>query len=151
MKSAIHEMKYRNVRALAPALASYVSPLLQDIVFEPEVVVPVPMHKSRMRRRGYNQAELLATAVANELHLAVHPGALVRVTSGQSQVRSSGGEARWRNVEGAFICTNGTVSDKRVLLVDDVCTTGATIEACGRALQAVGAREVVAVTVAREV
>jgi len=150
-KSAIHELKYHNVRALAPTLAHYVSPLLQNVGFEPDIVLPVPMHRSRLRKRGYNQAALLARAVADELELPIHFGSLARTGAAVSQVSSSGGEARWRNVESAFMCTNGTVSDKRVLLVDDVCTTGATIEACGRALRTAGATEIVAVTVAREV
>ena len=151
IRSAVHELKYRNVRALAPMLADFVTPLLQDIEFHPELVLPVPMHRSRLRKRGYNQAALLAESVADTLELPLYTGVLTRIKAGSSQINSGSGEARWRNVEGAYLCTNGIVSDKRVLLVDDVCTTGATIEACGSALRAAGATEVVAVTVAREV
>jgi competence protein ComFC len=151
IKAAIHELKYHNVRSIAPLLAEYVTPLAQHIHFHPEVVLPVPMHRKRLRERGYNQAALLAESVADALGLPVPTGVLTRIKGGPSQVISGSWEARWRSAEGAHLCTNGTVSDKRVLLVDDVCTTGATIEACGKALRAAGATEVVAVTVAREV
>ena len=151
IRSAIHELKYRNVRALAPMLADHITPLLHDVEYSPDLVLPVPMHRSRLRKRGYNQAALLAYPVAESLSLPVRTDILTRIKAGPSQVMSGSGEARWSSVQGAYLCTNGTVSGKRVLLVDDVCTTGATIEACGAALCAAGAAEVVAVTVAREV
>jgi len=151
IRAAIHELKYRNVRSLAPTLADYVTPLVHEVEYDPELVLPVPMHKSRLRKRGYNQASLLAISIGQSLALPVCTDVLTRIKAGPSQVMSGSGEARWSSVQGAYLCTNATVSDKRVLLVDDVCTTGATIEACGGALRAAGAAEVVAVTVAREV
>jgi len=148
---AVHELKYRNLRAIAPTLASFLAAYPLGDTLEPDVVVPVPLHPSRRRRRGYNQAELLAREFGRARGLPVDSSALVRIVTGRSQVRTASRRERSRNVTDAFACTERSFSDKRILLVDDVCTTGATIEACGVALRAAGASQVVGLTVARQV
>jgi len=115
------------------------------------MIVPVPLHPSRRRRRGYNQAELLAVALGRELGTPVNPGALVRTGGETSQARTHDVKERRRNVSSAFVCTDESCVDKRILIVDDVCTTGATLEACATALRSAGAAEVFGLTVAREV
>jgi ComF family protein len=150
VRAAVHELKYRNLRAIAPCLAAYMCAYMAEWGPEPELVVPVPMHSRHQHRRGYNQAELLARALARSQGLAFR--AALKRTSGQaSQVRSRSVSERHRNVAGAFTCVDESISGKRILLIDDVCTTGATLEACAAALRAAGASEVSGLTVAREV
>jgi ComF family protein len=114
-------------------------------------LVPVPLHPERQRERGFNQAELLARAVASRLDLPMQPRALERRKPRPAKLKLSRHE-RWEAARGAYAPATGMKFDKRrVLLVDDVFTTGATLDACARALQAAGAVHVTALTVARVV
>jgi len=151
VRQAVHELKYRNVRAIGPLLASYIAPVLREAAYAPDLIVPVPMHPRRKRRRGYNQADILARSVGKLVSVEARTDVVQRSRDGASQLESGTSARRRSNVHGAFACANRLVSGKRVLLVDDVCTTGATIEACATALRSAGAAEVAAVTVAREV
>jgi ComF family protein len=111
--------------------------------------VPVPLHATRLRERGYNQVELIARPLAKHLHLPLRSYLLVRTKPRPSKLKLTRQE-RWRSVRGAYVIREGTRVDKlRVLLVDDVFTTGATLDACARALRQAGASNVAAVTVAR--
>ncbi len=150
-RRAIHELKYRNLRAIAPTLATYIVRNLRDAGYEPDIIVPVPLHPRRARRRGYNQSFLLAREVAKETCTPVSADALARVKEGASQVHTTSIEERRQNVSGAFACNEATVSGKRILVIDDVCTTGATLESCAAALRSAGAFDVWGLTVAREV
>lgn len=150
-RRAIHELKYHNLRAIAPTLAAYLFESLQDAGYKPDIIVPVPLHPRRARRRGYNQSLLLAREVGRKAHTPVSADSLVRVREGSSQVHTTSVEARRQNVSGAFACNEATVSGKRILVVDDVCTTGATLESCAVTLRSAGAVDVWGLTVAREV
>ncbi len=150
-RRAIHELKYRNLRAIAPALATYLVRSLREAGYKPDIIVPVPLYPGRARRRGYNQSFLLAREVAKETCTPVSADALARVREGTSQVHTTSVEERRQNVAGAFACNEATVSGKRILVVDDVCTTGATLESCAVALRSAGASDVWGLTVAREV
>jgi ComF family protein len=114
-----------------------------------DVVVPVPLHRDRERERGYNQADLIARPLAKRLNLPHRAVLLVRTRPRpDKQVLSL--EERWESVRGAFATRPGSqVDNLRVLLVDDVMTTGATLDACSRALLDAGARSVIGLTVAR--
>jgi ComF family protein len=112
------------------------------------VIIPVPLHPTRERDRGYNQSALLARGLAEAAELPVRNDLLARVKATAPQVEL-GAEARRENVCGAFHCETGSATGLRVLLVDDVCTTGATLEACSQALRAGGAGSVWALTLAR--
>jgi ComF family protein len=114
-----------------------------------DVVVPVPLHRQRERERGYNQAGLIARPLAKRLRLPYRPTLLVRNRSRpEKQMLSL--EERWESVRRAFATQKGSrVDNLRVLLVDDVMTTGATLDACTRALREAGAKEVIGLTVAR--
>jgi len=114
-----------------------------------DVVVPVPLHRDRQRERGYNQADLIARPLARRLGLPCRPVLLVRTKPRPDKLHLSL-EERWSSVRGAFAAKPGSrVDNLRVLLVDDVMTTGATLDACARALRQAGARTVIGLTVAR--
>jgi ComF family protein len=116
-----------------------------------DVVVPVPLHRERERERGYNQAALLSKPLAKRLRLPHKAVLLVRNRARpDKQVLSL--EERWESVRGAFATRPGSqVDNLRVLLVDDVLTTGATLDACARALREAGAKSVIGLTAARAV
>jgi ComF family protein len=116
-----------------------------------DVVVPVPLHRHRERERGYNQAALLSRPLAKCLHLP-HKAVLLVRTRARPGKRILTLEERWESVRGAFATRPGSqVDNLRVLLVDDVLTTGATLDACARALRDAGAKSVLGLTVARAV
>jgi ComF family protein len=115
------------------------------------VVVPVPAHALRLRERGYNHAELIAKPLARSLGLPCRSYLLVRTRPRADKLRLKLRE-RWRSVRGVYTIRQGQrVDNLRVLLVDDVLTTGATLDACSRALRKAGAAGVVALTVARAI
>jgi len=114
-----------------------------------DVVVPVPLHRERERERGYNQAGLISKVLARELRLP-HKAVLLMRTRPRPNKQVLSLEERWESVRGAFATRPGSqVDNKRVLLVDDVMTTGATLDACSRALLESGAKSVIGLTVAR--
>jgi ComF family protein len=113
-----------------------------------DVLVPVPLHKNRLRERGFNQAALLAHQLSKQAYLGVDGQTLVRRRATASQIDLDT-EERKKNVHDAFQCTTSALANRRVLLIDDVCTTGATLEACAVALEDGGTRCVQALTLAR--
>ena len=113
-----------------------------------DLVIPVPLHPARERERGFNQAALLARKVGRACGLRVGTRMLRRVRATEAQ--SGGRQAREANVKGAFsVARPGQVQDRRLLLIDDVLTTGATVNECAKALLAAGAAEVAVYTLAR--
>jgi ComF family protein len=112
-----------------------------------DAVVPVPMHRAKLRRRGYNQAELLARAFAAGSHLPFQPKLLRKTVERRSQ-STLAREERAANVRGAFLAPPAA-DGRAVLLIDDIATTGQTLRACAAALRAAGARRVATLTVAR--
>jgi ComF family protein len=148
---AILTLKYERMEPLAGWFAARLAELVrrQGQRFQVDIVVPVPLHRARERERGYNQAALLAKPLAKALHLPYRPVLLQRLRERPAK-RTLSVEERWEAVRGAFATRPGSQVDKlRVLLVDDVLTTGATLDACARALLAGGAQSVVGLTVAR--
>jgi ComF family protein len=148
---AILLLKYGNVAPLgawfARQLAGLVHRQIQDLAAD--AVVPVPLDRSRLRERGYNQAELIARPLARLLGIPFRSYLLVRTRPRPNQLRLTRRE-RWETVRGAYAtCNTAAVDNLRVLLVDDVFTTGATLDACSRALKGAGAAQVVGLTVAR--
>jgi ComF family protein len=111
-------------------------------------IAPVPLHRNRERARGYNQAALLARAVAGRLGWPLLEDGLVRSRETRSQVGQDRA-ARLENVRGAFCWSGPAAPPARVLLLDDVYTTGATLEACAQALREAGASEVRGLALAR--
>jgi ComF family protein len=153
MVRAITLLKYNAVAPLGSWFGARLAELAasQPELAQADVVVPVPLHPARLRERGYNQAELIARPLARRLGLPLRPLLLVRTKPRPDKLKLSRKE-RWRIVRGAYGLRGGSQVDKvRVLLVDDVFTTGATLDACARVLRKAGASRIVAVTVARVV
>ena len=138
--SAIHRLKYRERSELARPLGRMMAGSAMRWVGQVDAVVPVPLHWRRRRRRGYDQAALLALPIAKALRVPLLAKGLRRVRNTASQVSLPQHERR-RNVAGAF-SVGKLRGAERVLLVDDVRTTGATLDAASAALRAGGVREV---------
>ncbi|MBI2886159.1 MAG: ComF family protein [Chloroflexi bacterium] len=149
VREAIIQLKYHGVRTIGLELAELLARCLEEHSAPVDLLVPVPMHPARRRERGYNQAEVLGEALSRLLGLPLASGALQRVRPTPAQARLTR-EERWQNLAGAFAAGPTSVADRRVLLVDDVCTTGATLSACADALETAGATSVWGLTVARE-
>jgi ComF family protein len=151
LRLLIHELKYRGRQRVAARLAGLLleEPGVRRVLTAGAHLVPVPLHPRRRRERGFNQAELVAAALAREGGLVLSPGVLVRRRETSPQAGLSAA-ARRRNVAGAFVVRQRPKVMGRILvLVDDVSTTGATAAACALALRQAGAAEVRLVTVAR--
>jgi len=150
MRQAIHQLKYKNLRALAGPLAALLNDYLIANPVPGEVLVPVPLHRKRLRERGYNQSSLLAKELGKLRNLPVVDDCLIRRQHTPPQARTSTIEERRNNVAGAFACHDPRLRDKQVLLIDDVSTSGATLDACAAALKANGATAVWGLVLARE-
>ncbi|MEK7515103.1 MAG: phosphoribosyltransferase family protein [Patescibacteria group bacterium] len=157
VRAALHAYKYGCIEDLHQPLGRLALRALKRISrahnpFEHNpLIVPVPLHTRRLNWRGFNQAEHIAHTIANATQQTFEPIALVRNHHSEAQVRHSRTE-RFLSVQNLFSCTNPSlVKGKDVLLVDDVCTTGATLDACATALRAAGASTVSAFVIAREV
>jgi len=149
LRKAVHRFKYKGCTALAGPLGSLMAAYWAQHPMPVDVVVPVPLHAARLRERGYNQAALLAREMARQVGLPISQQTLIREYATLPQVKLNA-EKRRENVSNAFHCSRDGVAGLRVLLIDDVCTTGATLEACAIALYDEGqARSVRALTLAR--
>jgi ComF family protein len=148
LERVLHAFKFNRHDFFADPLAKLVEQRLVargDLAFD--AIVPVPMHRAKVRRRGYNQAELLARALARRIGVRCDPALLTKTRDLDAQ-STLPRNARAKNVRGAFLATPRAAS-RRILLVDDVCTTGATIRACAKELLRAGASEVAAAVVAK--
>lgn len=144
---AIHAFKYRGVSILTRSLADLLDERIAEFDGD-SVVVPIPLHPSRERQRGYNQSALLARELIRRSGLELGEAWLVRTRNTRPQV-GLGLPDRHANVEAAFAAAAGRVAGSHVLLIDDVCTTGATLNSGARVLRAAGATAVSALVVAR--
>jgi len=151
VREAIHQLKYRNLKAISPCLAELLADYLRSNPLPGEALVCVPLHPRRLRERGYNQCSLLARELGRRIDLPVIEDCLIRVKQAQPQVRAVDVEERRRNVADAFVCCDEKVSGKQIILIDDVCTSGATLESCAAALKNKGATSVWGLTLAREI
>lgn len=147
---AIHKLKYQNDIGIAESLAMYLVDLYKTIEWETDIVIPVPLNKQKLSSRGYNQAKLIARPFSFAINRPLISNALFRTIDTKSQVGLSRNE-RILNVQDAFIVENDSIQGKRIILVDDVSTTGATLEACARALNKAGAKAIVGLTLAKAV
>ena len=147
IRSLIHRFKFRGKHALGAPMAAYIAQAA--LALPPSSLVSwVPVSRVRLRRRGYDQSEVLARETALRLGLPLAT-TLRKVRDVPTQNRLVGKDARVRNVAGAFAPAAGSAAGCGVLLVDDVCTSGATLEECVRVLRRDGARSVVCAVFAR--
>jgi len=151
MRQAIHQLKYRNLRALVTPLAELLTDYLVANPLPGEVLVPVPLHRKRLRERGYNQSTLLARQLGRLTRLPVVDDCLIRRRAAPPQARTSTVDERHSNVADAFAGSGQRLRGKQVVLVDDVATSGATLNACAAALKAAGATSVWGLVLAREI
>jgi ComF family protein len=149
VRQAILHLKYRHLKAVAAPLSQLLAEYIGSHPLKGEVIIPVPLHPKRLRERGYNQASLLAMELSRLVGLPIVEDALIRVHDALPQARTRSAVERRRNVQGAFACQQ-RLEERQILLIDDVCTTGATLDACATALKAAGASSVWGLTVARE-
>ena len=148
IRHALHSLKYRRNVALGDTLAQYLAEYVRKLGWRPDLVVPVPLGRQRMKERGYNQAGLLALPLSIIQAWQYSPHAVFRERETRSQVGLSPVE-RMANLSNAFRADPARVSGKVILLVDDVATTGATLAACSEAFIKAGAKAVYALTLAR--
>ena len=155
LRRLLHLLKYEQLRPAADALGGKLAEAItkQGITSDsPVLIVPVPLHKSKQRQRGFNQTELLAKSALKQLdgsRFELHTGNLRRVRPTVSQTGLTRHQRR-ENMRGAFVVTSPhRVRDRAVLIVDDVYTTGTTLNECARVLRAGGAKQVIVATVAR--
>jgi ComF family protein len=150
IRELIHTFKYNRLTHLRKPLALLALAEAGDVMnHAPQLIVPVPLHRSRLRERGFNQAVLIGQTLSRRLSLPMQPDALARTRQTEPQIELSAAERR-QNVKGAFsVRKPDLVAGKRILLVDDVMTTGSTMDECARELKKAGAGMVLAVTVAR--
>jgi ComF family protein len=134
-RKLIHHLKYKGRKEAGVFLGELIgSRLLESDMKAVDLIVPVPLHPARLRRRGFNQSTIIAEGIASVLNKPLHEKALRRSKYTSTQTRR-GRYERWKNVEGLFICpSSAAVENKHVLLVDDVVTTGSTLEAAGSEL-----------------
>jgi ComF family protein len=142
LRSAIHALKYEGRMELGASLARYLVAIFQrppwtELTFSFDGCIPVPLHPKREKERGYNQAALLASGFGEQINLPVRETWLVRSRETASQATLSAEERRL-NIADAFIASPDVVG-KRLLIIDDVTTTGATLTACAHALRKAGA------------
>ncbi|GAU83124.1 hypothetical protein BIWAKO_03047 [Bosea sp. BIWAKO-01] len=152
-RELVHRLKYGDRLELAITLGRMMTQAGREILVEADCIVPVPLHRTRLWRRRFNQAAALATVVARQSGVALAPEALTRVKRTKQQIGLTRPQ-RVENLQGAFKVLpkmRATIAGRRILLVDDVLTTGSTVNAAARALLRAGASHVDVLTFARVV
>ena len=150
VQKLLHQLKYKGKKEVGEFIGKYYGFDLRitDGFKAVEIIIPVPLHKKKLRKRGFNQSEVFAKGLAESMHLEINTDCLYRKTASATQTRKSRFK-RWENVEDIFAIRHPEqIAGKHVLLVDDVITTGATMEACAEALLRVPGVKVSVVSIA---
>lgn len=156
LSRAIWSLKYSGMRDLVAPLSDYMVHALAEhgltrhSFTDNPLFIPVPLHPRRHQERGFNQSALIAHHLAARMAMIYMEGILKRVRHTESQVKTASRWERLENMRNAFVGTQSDlVANRSIILIDDVCTTGATLDACARALKELGARSVFAIVLAR--
>lgn len=153
IRELIHSFKYnRNIHLRYPLALLTLEGIRSSMAHHDlNLIIPVPLHRSRLRQRGFNQAVLLGRVLSRHLALPMALDALIRTRATEPQIELSAAERRV-NVRGAFsVKSPESIAGKRILLLDDVMTTGSTMDECAKELKNGGATEIIALTIARTV
>lgn len=137
VQKILHSIKYQRNQELAVKIGQWYGELLKEneSIAKSDIIIPVPLHNKKLKERGFNQSEAFAKGLSQSLNIPVSVNNLVRTEYTSTQTRKSKIE-RWENVKDKFELQNlEEIQNKTILLVDDVITTGATIDACYEALQ----------------
>jgi len=150
MREIVHSLKYQRNLALGDFFAPFMANIYYQQKWQADIVIPVPLHKNRLRERGYNQAEILARPFAQIIGVPYERKAIIRLKDTRSQVGLKLIERR-ENMKAAFSADPKKVGNLKILVIDDVATTTATIDACANALIKANAAIVYGLTLARAV
>ncbi len=150
LREGIHKLKYRQDIGLGDFFAPYLISLVESRQWKPDLVIPVPISKSRKKTRGYNQAAMLSRPLARYFNLPHHVDLLLRIKETESQIQLSA-EDRFHNMEGAFWINPAKLKGRTILVIDDIITTGATMNQCAKALFEAGAEKVYGLSIAKTI
>lgn len=152
LRESIHIFKFEKKigihKPLGNLLVNYLKEYQRDLISQIDFIIPVPLHRKRLRARGFNQAQLLSSHIEEYFNIPLHLDLKrIRFTAPQMNL---GREERLQNIKGAFeIKNHNSITDKQLLLVDDIFTTGATVNECSKVLMKAGAKQVFVLTLAR--
>lgn len=135
VQKLLHHLKYKGVKEVGSVVGKLFGYDLKESEYFRDIdfIVPVPLHKNKLKKRGYNQSEWIAKGISEAMDIPINVDTLFRKEDSQTQTKK-GRYKRWENVSEIFGILNNELTNKNVLLVDDVVTTGATIEACAQVL-----------------
>jgi ComF family protein len=152
LRNCIHALKYGGQTRLAQPLSELLAQTYQMYPMQTDLLIPMPLHSARQKQRGYNHATLLARACSKQLGLPLYEDLVIRQRATSSQVGLTP-QQRHQNVAGAFslvpTSTTRTIFKRNIIIIDDVCTTGASLEACAETLFRAGASHVWGLVLAR--
>ena len=155
IKDAIHYFKYRSWDRLAPMLGVYLVAYLRNLVsagfsLDAHTLIPLPLHPSREKERGFNQSELLAEIISKTFNLPLEKNILIRAKNTRAQAELTDWEERQANLQNAFTVANPeNLKGKNIILVDDVYTSGATMSAAAEVMRAAGAKKIIGLVLAK--
>jgi competence protein ComFC len=150
VRESIHSLKYKSNIGLGNFFSRYLIDVVLQNQWNIDLVVPIPLSKSHLKQRGYNQAAIISLPLALGLNIPHSTRAAYKIRETKSQAMLSANE-RYLNVEDAFLGNPAKLKGRRVLVVDDVITTGATMENCAKAILSSGAKEVFCLSVGRAI
>jgi ComF family protein len=148
LREALHSLKYKSNLGLGEFFAEPLVRILKTEAWDFDAIIPIPLSKNHLRQRGYNQAQIIAKPISLLMGKILLENAVVRIKETTSQVALSPQE-RYSNLRDAFLVNPAKLKARRVLVVDDVATTGATLNSCSEALKAAGIDKVYCITVAK--
>lgn len=148
LREALHNLKYKNDLELANVFSSALVNIIQTAHWNFDFIIPMPISPNHYKSRGYNQSVVIARPIALTLGIPIVSNVVKRIKETRSQVNLNR-EERFKNLQSAFSANSAKLLNKKVLLVDDICTTGATISSCSKTLKGAGCSEIYCLTIAR--